>query len=431
MTAEAVAETLTVTDRLTSRLVIHRAPWLLPIRRPPFADGGLAVRAGRILDIGSFKQIAQHYPAAKIIDHPDAVLMPGLINAHTHLELSHLAYLSQEPSPTSFTGWIGHMLAERAKADADKKTILDAARAVLSQQQNQGVVAIADISNTDLIRELIPEFSGRLLCLKEYLGLRTSELAASLDSLKEETDHSDNHLDDICCTAHAPYSTHIDLLRALKNRTTRLGQIFSIHTAESTAEHDMISQSTGEMRHFLEQQGFWESSFRPTGSDSKGSVSYLHQHGLLDSQTLCVHCLHVTDQEMDLLAETKAKVCLCPGSNRYLGVGTAPLEHYLRKGILPALGTDSLTSNPELSIWREMRLLAEEHPTVNPANILRMATLGGAEALGQDKQLGSLEPGKEAAISAVQLAGSVRNVSSLAEYLVHQDIKSDSVYSLA
>ncbi|MCW5203847.1 amidohydrolase family protein [Desulfobulbus sp. US4] len=404
-----------VTDRLTSRLAIHRAPWLLPIRRPPLANGGIAVRAGLIIDIGDFKQIAHHYPEAKIIDHPDAVLMPGLINAHTHLELSHLAYLSQEPSPSSFTGWIGHMLAERAKADADKKTIVDAARTVLSQQQDQGVVAIADISNTGFIQELVPEFQGRLLCLKEYLGLRTSELAAALDSLKEEVDHPN-----ICCTAHAPYSTHLDLLRALKNRATRLGQIFSIHTAESTAEHDMISQGTGEMREFLEQRGFWESSFQPTGSDSKGSVSYLHQHGLLDSRTLCVHCLHVTDQEMDLLADTKAKICLCPSSNRYLGVGTAPLEKYLRKGILPALGTDSLTSNPELSIWREMHLLAEEHPTVDTADILRMATLGGAEALGLERTLGSLEAGKKAEILAVELPGHIKCVSDIQKYLVVQ-----------
>ncbi|RWX45141.1 Cytosine/adenosine deaminase [Candidatus Electrothrix aarhusensis] len=418
-----------VTDRLTSRLTIHRAPWLLPIRHPPLADGGIAVRAGRIVDIGDFKQVARSYPGAEIIDHPDAVLMPGLINAHTHLELSHLAYLSQDPSPTSFTGWIGHMLAERAKADADKKTIQDAALAVLVEQQRQGVIAIADISNTDLVRELIPEFPGNLLCLKEYLGLRASELTASLNSLKEEAGYPD--YPEVYCTAHAPYSTHIDLLRALKNRAIQLGQIFSIHVAESTAEHDMISQGTGEMREFLEQRGFWESSFQPTGSDSKGSVSYLHQHGLLDSRTLCVHCIHVTEQEMDLLAENGAKVCLCPGSNRYLGVGTAPVEHYLRKGILPALGTDSLTSNPELSIWREMRLLAEEHPGIDPADILRMATLGGAEALGLDRQLGSLETGKAAAISVVKLPESVQNAFSLAECLVYQDIKSNSVYSLA
>lgn len=411
---------------MTEQLRLHRAPWLLPISHPAIADGGLAIRAGRILEIGDFKQVNQWYPGAQIIDHPDAVLMPGLINAHTHLELSHLAYLSQEPPPSSFPGWIGHMLAERAKADADKETIQEAARAVLSQQQDQGVVAIADISNTDLIRELTPEFPGRLLCLKEYLGLRASGLATALNSLQEDAkDH------DVYCTGHAPYSTHIELLQALKKRARALHHIFPIHVAESSPEHDMVSHGTGAMRDFLEHRGFWDGSFQPTGNEQQGSVSYLYQHGLLNCQTLCVHCIHVTDQEINLLAETKARVCLCPGSNRYLGVGTAPVEKYLNKGILPALGTDSLTSNPELSIWREMHLLAEEHPTIEPAAILRMATLGGAQALALDNQLGSLEVGKEAILAIVQLTGSVQNTSSLQERLIYQDIKSTSLYSLA
>jgi cytosine/adenosine deaminase-related metal-dependent hydrolase len=134
---------------------------------------------------------------------------------------------------------------------------------------------------------------------------------------------------------------------------------------------------------------------------------------------------------MDLLAKTKAKVCLCPGSNRYLSVGTAPVENYLRRGILPALGTDSLTSNPELSLWQEMRLLAEEHPSVDPTDILCMATLGGAEALGLDGQLGSLEPGKTAAFLTVNLTESIRKTTSLSEYVVHQSFNKISVYSLA
>ncbi|MCW5213555.1 amidohydrolase family protein, partial [Desulfobulbus sp. TB] len=320
--------------------------------------------------------------------------------------------------------------------NASEKVIQDAARAVLVEQHQQGVIAIADISNTGFIQKLAPEFPGHLICCKEYLGLRASELTASLDRLAgegERVGHPDPTDPTICCTAHAPYSTHLDLLLALKTRATRLGQIFSIHVAESLAEHDMISQGRGEMRDFLEQRGLWEKSFQPTGLESKGSVSYLNDHGLLDSKTLCVHCIHVTDMEIDLLAQKKVKVCLCPGSNRYLGVGTAPVAKYF-KGILPALGTDSLTSNPELSIWREMRLLAEEHPAVAPADILRMATLGGAEALGLDGRVGSLEVGKTAAFQAVDLAGSMRNISSsadLAEHLVHQQIKQISVYSLA
>ena len=409
---------------MTESLTILRAPWLVPISQPPIADGGIAVQAGTIIEVGSFREIARSYPDAKILDHPESVLMPGLINAHTHLELSHLAHLSQKPAPAFFTDWIAHMLAERAKVDADKETILKAARAVLRQQQDQGVIAIADISNTGFIQELIPEFSGHLICFKEYLGLRSDELETSLQDL-ETAEEEQN------CTAHAPYSTHLHLLQTLKARARRLGHIFSLHVAEPVAENDLICFGTGEIRNFLEQRGFWDESFQPTGTASKGSVSYLQQHGLLDSKTLCVHALHVTEQEIDLLAETKAKVCLCPGSNRYLGLGTAPVKKYLDKGILPALGTDSLTSNPELSIWKEMRLLAEMHSDVAPVDILRMATLGGAVALGLDEQLGSLEAGKKAAVTAVNLAFSMQNILSLNEYLVYQNIKSNSVVQVA
>ncbi|MCI5221257.1 MAG: amidohydrolase [Candidatus Electrothrix sp. AR4] len=397
-------------------VAVHRAPWLLPVSRPPVRNGGLAVQSGRILELGRFNEVARNHPGAEVVDYPDAVLMPGLINAHAHLELSHLAYLSRRPSPSTFTGWIEHMLAERTKVGSEDKVIQEAARVVLADQQRQGVVVVADISNTGLTRDLSSEFTGRLFCFKEYLGLRASELTASLHSLKAEVEHPDVH-----CTAHAPYSTHIQLLLSLKNRAVRLGQIFPVHVAESSAEHAMVSRGRGEMLEFLEQRGFWDDSFQPTGMDSNGSVSYLHRHGLLDSGTLCVHCIHVTGQEIDLLVETATKVCLCPGSNRYLGVGKAPVDKYLHKGILPALGTDSLTSNPELSIWHEMCLLAEEHPGIDPMDILRMATLGGAEALGLGNQLGSLEPGKEAAIIAVQLTEPVRSTFSLAEYLVYQN----------
>ncbi len=398
---------------MCSAVVVHRAPWLLPVTRQPIFDGGIAVRGGRIVEIGGFNRVVRSYSGAKVVDHPDVVLMPGLINVHTHLELSHLAYLSRKPAPPSFTGWIQHMLAERAKVDADNEILHEAARIVLADQERQGVVAVADISNTGLIRELIPEFPGHLLCFKEYMSLR----AADVDPLRRAIQVEAEHL----CTAHAPYSTHIDLLRALKEKAVSGNGIFPIHAAESSAEHVMISQGNGEMREFLEQRGFWDGTFRPTGTENEGSVSYLYRHGILDKRTLCVHAVHVTGQEMDRLLETGATVCLCPGSNRYLGVGTAPAGQYLKKGILPALGTDSLTSNPELSLWREMRLLTERHPGIDPANILRMATLGGARALGLDRELGVLEPGKEAVILAVELPWLMKHAGAVQEYLACGD----------
>ena len=122
-------------------------------------------------------------------------------------------------------------------------------------------------------------------------------------------------------------------------------------------------------------------------------VGYLENLGILDDNTLCVHCVHLGDREIQLLAGTGTHVCLCPGSNRFLGVGTAPLEKILAAGILPALGTDSIASNPVLDLWQEMSILAEEHQSVDSATILAMATLGGAKALHRETDFGALAPG--------------------------------------
>ncbi|WP_417909869.1 amidohydrolase family protein [Candidatus Electronema sp. PJ] len=398
---------------MNALLVIHRAPWLLPICRPPIQDGGLVVGNGKILAAGAFREIASSYPGIAVVDHPEAVLLPGLINAHTHLELSHLAHLARLPAPASFTEWLVLLIAERAKAAADMDAAVEcaasAARIALAAQEAQGVVAIADISNTGLCRNLVGKFNGTLLCFSEYLRLRADAVRGALSRLHAEPDTQ-------YCTGHALYSTHIDLLRGLKARAARLGYIFPIHIAESAAEIQLLRTGQGELRAFLEQRGLWDDSL-PLGET--GAVNYLHRYGLLDRGTLCVHCVHIAEGEVDLLVKFGAKVCLCPGSNAYLGVDTAPVELLLRKGILPALGTDSLASNPELSIWREMRLLAAQHPDLSPTDLLAMATLGGATALGLE-QLGTLEPGKDAAVLAVELYSPARTAEAVQEQLVQQ-----------
>ena len=147
-------------------------------------------------------------------------------------------------------------------------------------------------------------------------------------------------------------------------------------------------------------------------------MQYLHQLGLLDDKTLCVHCIHVSEAEIRLLNKAGSKICLCPGSNRYLGVGKAPVAKYLQAGMLPSLGTDSLASNPEISMWREMQQLAEDHPDVDPTDILAMATAGGAEALGLDSEIGTLEPGKQARFLTVSLPDTVNTITAVYEYLV-------------
>ncbi len=396
---------------MQSSVVVHRAPWVFPIVHSPITDGGVAVHSGRITAVGRFSEIARNLPGAAVVDHPDSVLLPALVNAHAHLELSHLAHLSRQPPPATFTGWIENMLDARAKFGFSDEAVEEAARFSLVGQQHDGVIAIGDISNTGLTRNLSSDFLGKLLCFKEYLGLRASGVKASLQALQTEADH---HL----CTAHAPYSTHADLLQALKTRALIAGHVFPIHVAEPQAESDMMSKGRGEFVDFLGRRGFRDGSFQPTGIDNAGSVQYLHQLGILDNKTLCVHCIHVSEAEIELLVKAGSKVCLCPGSNRYLGVGKAPVDRYLQAGMLPALGTDSLASNPKISMWREMKLLADDYPDVDPVDILAMATTGGAAALGLDSEIGSLEPGKQATFLSVLLPDTVKNAADVYDYLV-------------
>ncbi len=396
-----------------SLVSIHRAPWLMSMAGPVVADGAVVLHAETIVAVGRFGELFQEYSGARIVDHPGCVLMPGLINAHIHLELSNLAHLSQGNPPGSFTGWIAGMLAEREALGFTGAHVEDAARTILQAQYDSGVLALADIGNTEVARKLVDAFPGLLFPFLEYLGLTRGSLVPALKKLGKAGDH-------IACTAHAPYSTHPELIRALKKRAERLGFLFPIHVAEPASENSMLTGGRGELMDFLQERGFYEDVFTGAGFDIAGPVQYLHSLGVLNSRTLCVHAIHVSDNEITLLKETNAKVCLCPGSNRFLQVGKAPVAAYLRQGLLPALGTDSAASNPELSIWREMRLLAEDHPEVVPYDILKMATLGGAAALGIEAEYGTLAPGRPGRFLAVPIPSDLQKKQEVCAALVHR-----------
>lgn len=394
------------------RPVLHRAPWLVPVAGPAVADGCVALAGGRIIAAGASADLQRAHPDAPVIDHPDHALTPALVNAHIHLELSHLRLPELMPTVAGFTGWIAALLDQRAGEPSNTAAAEAAARDVLQGQHQQGIIALGDIGNTELGTIIAPGFPGRLLHFHEFLG-RSAKTRRTVQSLL------DSAPDEKRCTAHAPYSTHPELIQALKARARRLHHPFPIHVAEPPSEAQMLSHGSGELFSFLAERNFVEQPYLPPAVDNPGSVRYLHGLGIIDRQTLCVHCIHVDAGEMEILAASGATVCLCPGSNRYLRVGIAPVERFLASGILPALGTDSVASNPELSLWREMRLLAEDHPTIPPATIFAMATLGGAKALGLASDFGSLAPGRVARLLAVPLPEEASGTDRLFDLLVH------------
>jgi cytosine/adenosine deaminase-related metal-dependent hydrolase len=392
-----------------SGLLLHSAPWIVPVTGPILIDGGVVVEQGNIVAVDVLPALQQMFPHVETIRYPHTALTPALINTHIHLELSHLAQLAAKPLSTTFTGWIVQLLNLRDRLGAVGPTAESAALATAQRQHQQGVSVIMDIGNTAIGQSLTAQTPGRIVACKEYLGLAASTLDKSLQRLQAESDTT-------CCSAHAPYSTHPRLIQALKERARALDHVFPIHVAEPVAEGEMLSQGRGEMVDFIRSRGFWDGSFVPPGTF--GSLRYLYDLGVLDQQTLAVHAVHVHQEEIRILAGEGVKICLCPGSNRFLQVGRAPVQQYLDAGLLPSLGTDSAASNPELSLWREMALLAADHPHIDPATVFAMATRGGAMALGVDGHLGALAPGYEADMLAVAVPVTIRTPDQLLRYLV-------------
>jgi cytosine/adenosine deaminase-related metal-dependent hydrolase len=350
------------------------------------ADGGVLTENGVIVEVGPFVRLRGR---GQLVDHEEAVLIPALINCHAHLELSHLASLGRGASRQGdMAGWIHDLLAAREKVP---DTALAAARQVLAGFYRQGVGWVLDVGNQPESEKIGENHPVQVHFFLEMLGLAQKSAEYALARMGEAA----------CdCTGHAPYSNHPLLLVAAKQRATARKQLFSIHVAESAAEIDFLQDGAGSLRPFIEQRGFWDGSFVPPGC---GAVTYLDRLGILDDKTLCVHCVQVTDAEIALLAKRGAGVCLCPASNRQLGVGRAPAAEMAAAGIVLALGTDSAASNPLLSMWEEMRLLRQDYPRLAPDMVFAMATRSGARVLGLEA--GELAPGKKAAILAVHAPG--------------------------
>lgn len=374
---------------------IFSAEWVVPMAMPAIGDGSLVVADRRIVEVGKRSDILTRYKGISERRYP-GILMPGLVNGHMHLELSALRGIAPPAADSAFTAWISELLAERERQAASRDEITAAFTTVLRRQYADGVALVADTGNeqyaelTDRREDGWPE----ILRLLECLGPYQPAVLAALEKIAKLDDRYP-----VC--GHAPYSTSPELLVALRSRCRRLDQIFSIHTAESSDELEFLRSGTGSFRDFLERRKAWDGTFTFAELGYSGTIAYFDNLGLLDPKTVLVHAVHVADDELQLIARRGAHVCLCPGSNRFLGVGRAPAGKMLKFGILPAIGTDSPASNQSLDLWREMQILAADHPRLTAWSILAMATLGGAKALHRGGDYGSLMPGRKAQILRV------------------------------
>jgi len=385
-------------------MIVHRGAWVLPIAAPPVRRGWIAVERGRIAAIGGPADVPP--ASAEPSEERQEILLPGLVNAHTHLELSWLRGLV--PPCSSMPAWVDRLIARRrAVAGQPPTPIVEGIEEVMAG----GTALIGDIANTLDAWEPIARSGLGGYVFHELLGFNVqdpdtivADTQASIDALE--------HIPHLRCAVvpHAPFSTSPALFTAIA--AAGRDRVLSVHLGESNEEVEFLHTGLGAWRDLLERLGTWDPGWSPPGC---GPVEYLERLGCVNERLLAVHGVQLTDAELARLADAGATLVTCPRSNRWTGAGDPPIGRFYDSGVRVAIGTDSLASVETVRLFDELAAVRALVPGVPAAAVLRSATASGAEALGFGDVYGTLEPGKVAAVIGVQVPPDVTDVE---EYLL-------------
>ncbi len=393
-----------------ARNVRYRARWILPITAPPVRDGWVDVAGDAIHAVGGRGAVSPYDPPVAEIDLGDVALLPGLVNAHTHLELS--GHGDASPPAESMPAW-ARTLVQRVIADGGLHA--DAIPGAVAELHAAGTVLVGDIGNT--LAALPALDAGRVdaVLFQEQLGFDVAPEEADAittrlaDQIAERASGADGDRLTLRGAAHAPYSVSPALFRAL---VKGLPGPRAVHLAESREEIDFLRNGHGPWRALLEARGRWDPAWRLPAT---GPVDYLATLGWLRDDTLAVHGVQLGPEDLKRLAAAGTTLVTCPRSNQWTGAGEPPVADFYASGVRVAIGTDSLASAPDLNLFAELAELRRLAPAVPASRLLRSATLHGAAALGRVETLGAITPGRRASLIAVDLPGALDDVE---QYLV-------------
>jgi len=388
-----------------SNATIHTAAWLINPDTPPLAGGALLVRNGLVEAVGTLAELRTHY-TAPVVEHHDCAILPGFVNAHTHLELTHFPAWRERNgmgySPRRFVDWIIQLIkVNRGLNETDfRASLVEGLRKCLEA----GTTAVGDIVTRFELLPLYgnPPLEGRLYF--ELIGHDPARFAARLQQALETADSLGESLLSPGLSPHTAYTLGEGNLPTIRSAAQTRGLPLAIHISESLDESAFVFDSLGPLADEFYPFIGWQQYLAPPRHCS--ATELFDRNGLLSPATLAVHCVHVTLDDARILKERGCTVCLCPRSNERLAVGTAPAALFRKLEIPLALGTDSLASNDSLSLWDEMRFALDHYAgELSPADLLRMATIGGATAIGLSGRIGSLEPGKRADFQIIRHGG--------------------------
>jgi cytosine/adenosine deaminase-related metal-dependent hydrolase len=357
------------------------ARWIFPVDQPPLEGGTVTVSAGRIASVKSANGVAAD------VDFGEAAIIPGLVNAHTHLDLTGLR--GQAPPTPDFTGWLRQVISFRRTRSPEQ--VQEDIKAGIVESVRYGTTLLGDISSDGGSWEPLVNAPLRAVAYREFLGLPPDRALAAWERVQDWLKSTD--VTPTCrpgISPHAPYSVRASLFPAAATR----GVPVATHLAETPDEMELLALRQGPFVKFLQELGVWDSDGLAEGTEQ---VLRLLAGG---SPTLIVHGNYLPPATA---FPPNASLVYCPRTHAAFGHAPHPFRNLLGGGVRVALGTDSLASNPDLDLLAEARFLHQHHPDVRCDVILRMATLAGAEALGWGEQAGSLTPGKSADFAVVPL----------------------------
>jgi cytosine/adenosine deaminase-related metal-dependent hydrolase len=391
-------------------ITLYCSQWLLPATSAPIADGAVAVSSDRIVSVGTKTDLRNQFPQAMVRDYGTSAIIPGLINAHSHLELTAMRGFL-EPVEHDFFAWLKKLTFARLQRmtadDLEVSATWGACEAVRA-----GVTCVADASDsagTTLAALAEVGLSG--IVFQESFGPDPRSANENFEALKARIQghrERETAFIKVGVSPHAPYTVSGPQLELISRFAIDQKLPVMMHAAETEMEVSLIKTGEGAFADGLKSRGIdWH-------APGVSPIQYLRAHDVLETKPLLAHCIHADEADIETIQQTGASIAHCPKSNAKLGHGVAPLKRFVERGIAVGLGSDSVASNNLCDLIEEARFaILTSRATASrgvarflgAAEAMRMLTVGGAAALGLQEETGDLRAGLRADFAVIDLSG--------------------------